>query len=64
MVKPMQILLRYAYKKKPAAGQPGIFALGAPGVLKKLLEESDFMDIKEQGCSISLQMTSVKKYHK
>ncbi|HEX5552717.1 MAG TPA: hypothetical protein VFX43_05660 [Chitinophagaceae bacterium] len=51
-------------KKKPAAGQRGIFALGAPGVLKKLLEESDFMDIKEQGCSISLQMTSVKKYHK
>lgn len=46
MSQSMQILLRHAGKQPPAVGQPGIFALGGDGVLKKLLENSAFMDVK------------------
>lgn len=46
MFQPMQILLRHAGKQPPAVGQPGIFALGSDDVLKKLLEESGFIDVK------------------
>ena len=40
MLEPMQILLRHAGKKPPPPGGPGIFALGAPGILQATLERS------------------------
>jgi len=46
MSQPMQILLRHTGKQAPAAGQPGIFALGNDGVLKKLLKETGFVDVE------------------
>ena len=45
MAKPMQILLRHAGKQPPAPGKPGIFALGAPGVIERLFTESGFTSL-------------------
>jgi ubiquinone/menaquinone biosynthesis C-methylase UbiE len=46
MAEPMQILLRHAGKPPPAPGQPGIFALGASGVLEKLFVNRAFDDVR------------------
>ena len=43
MAKPMQILLRHAGKAPPLQGQPGIFSLGAVGVLERLFTDTVFM---------------------
>jgi ubiquinone/menaquinone biosynthesis C-methylase UbiE len=43
---PMQILLRHGNKPAPKPGQPGLFALGADGVLESLLNDSGLEDIK------------------
>jgi SAM-dependent methyltransferase len=58
MAKPMQILLRHAGKKPPAPGQPGIFALGAPGMMERLLTEGGFMDIEQRTFTVPLRMPS------
>jgi len=58
MAKPMQILLRHAGKKPPAPGQPGIFALGAPGMMERLLTESGFVDIEQRTFAVPLRMPS------
>jgi SAM-dependent methyltransferase len=46
MAKPMQILLRRAGKAPPAPGKPGIFALGAPGVIERLFADSGFESVE------------------
>lgn len=48
MAQPMQILLRHAGKEPPARGQPGIFSLGAPGVLERLLTDSGFVRVEQR----------------
>ncbi len=58
MAKPMQILLRHAGKKPPAPGQPGIFALGAPGVLERLFAESGFTNFEQRICTFRMQLSS------
>ena len=58
MAKPMQILLRHAGRTPPAAGQPGIFSLGPPGVLERLLVDSGFQDVEQRTLTLSLQMAS------
>ena len=58
MAKPMQILLRRAGKPPPAPGQPGIFALGAPGVLERLLTDSGFVSIEQCALAVPLRMPS------
>jgi SAM-dependent methyltransferase len=58
MAQPMQILLRHAGKTPPSPGQPGIFALGAPGVIERLLAESGFVDVEQRAFSLPLRMTS------
>jgi SAM-dependent methyltransferase len=45
MAQTMAILLRHAGKSAPAPGQPGIFALGASGVLENLMRESGLTDV-------------------
>ena len=42
MAAPMEILLRHAGKSPPTPGQPGIFALGAPGILERLFHRQWF----------------------
>lgn len=46
MARPMRILLQHAGKAPPAAGQPGLFALGGEGVLETLLSEAGLGDVK------------------
>lgn len=58
MAKPMEILRRHAGKSPPAPGQPGIFALGGPGVLERLWTESGFVDIEERTLALALRMST------
>ena len=58
MAKPMQILLRHAGKAPPAAGKPGIFALGAPRVLQDLLSSSGLMEVETRVVKAPLRLAS------
>jgi SAM-dependent methyltransferase len=58
MAEPMQILLRHAGKKPPGVGQPGIFSLGAPGVIERLLTASGFVSVGQRPFALSFQMPS------
>lgn len=60
MAKPMQILLRHAGKQPPGAGKPGIFALGAPGVLERLLAASGFENVEQRTFAHPLRMPSAR----
>jgi hypothetical protein len=61
MSQSMQILLRHAGKTPPAPGQPGIFALGAPGTLGRLLQDSGFADIEQRAMAVSLRVPSTEQ---
>jgi SAM-dependent methyltransferase len=58
MAQPMQILLRHAGKAPPAPGQPGIFALGMPGVLERLLVASGFVGVEHRIVAVPLRLPS------
>jgi SAM-dependent methyltransferase len=58
MAKPMEILLRHAGKAPPAPGQPGIFALGKPGVLERLMLDTGFVDIEQRTLTPTWKMPS------
>jgi len=58
MAKPMQILLRHAGKTPPAPGQPGIFSLGAPGVIERLFADSGFVGDEQRPLALALRMPS------
>jgi SAM-dependent methyltransferase len=58
MAHPMQILLRHAAKAPPAPGQPGIFALGVPGVLARLLGDSGFVGVEQRTVALPLRLPS------
>jgi SAM-dependent methyltransferase len=58
MAKAMQILLRHAGKTPPAPGQPGLFALGAPGVLARLFADSGFVGVEQRPMALALRMPS------
>lgn len=58
MAKPLQILLRRAGKTPPAAGQPGLFALGAPGVIERLFVDSGFVGVEQRTVALVLRMPS------
>ena len=60
MAQPMQILLRHAGKPPATPGQPGIFALGSPGVLERLLVESGFVDVEQRAITASLRLPSAE----
>lgn len=60
MAKPMQILLRHAGKAPPAPGRPGIFALGATGVIERLFTESGFVDFEQSVFAMPLRMPSAR----
>lgn len=57
LTQPMQILLRHAGKAPPGPGQPGIFALGPPGVLRQLFAASGFVAIEERTLTVPLRMS-------
>lgn len=61
MAKPMEVLLRHAGKTPPAPGQPGIFALGAPGVLERACSAGGFVDFEQRIVSVPLRMATAKQ---
>jgi SAM-dependent methyltransferase len=58
MAHPMQILLHHAGKTPPAPGHPGIFALGAPGVVVHLMRDSGFVGVEQRTVAVPLRMSS------
>lgn len=58
MAQPMAVLLRHAGKSPPAPGQPGIFALGATGVLENLMKDNGFADVETKIVSARLALPS------
>jgi 2-polyprenyl-3-methyl-5-hydroxy-6-metoxy-1,4-benzoquinol methylase len=54
----MAILLRHSGKQPPQPGQPGLFALGGPGVLEGLLSDCGFVDIKMANVRAQLRLSS------
>lgn len=58
MAEPMRILLRHAGKTPPAPGRPGIFSLGAAGVLERLLIDAGFMAVEQRTVAVPLRMPS------
>lgn len=57
MAQPMP-MLRHAGKTPPGPGQPGIFALGAPGVIERLLADSGFVGVEQRTFTLPLRMLS------
>jgi SAM-dependent methyltransferase len=60
MAKPMQILRRHAGKTPPAPGQPGIIALGAPGVIERLFADSGFVGVATRWPAVSSPASPVR----
>jgi len=58
MAKPMQILLRHAGKAAPPPGKPGIFSLGAPGVLERLFADGGFAEFEQRAMGLRIRMES------
>jgi len=56
--KAMQILLRHAGKTPPTPGQPGLFSLGAPGVIERLFADVGFVAVEQRTIAVALQMPS------
>ena len=58
MARPMQVLLRHAHKEPPGPGRPGIFALGGPGALERVMAESGLMDVDTRVVRAPLRLAS------
>jgi len=58
MAKPMQIILRHAKKEPPAPGRPGIFSLGAPGVIERLFTGCGYAGFEQRILALPLRMPS------
>jgi SAM-dependent methyltransferase len=55
---PLRILLRHAGKEPPSPGQPGIFALGATGLLESALTESGYIEVETEVTRVRLSLES------
>ena len=54
----MQILLRHASKAPPEPGQPGIFSLGEPGKIERLLSDGGFARVERRVLQATLRVPS------
>jgi SAM-dependent methyltransferase len=61
LAKAMEILLRHAGKAQPAMGEPGLFALGSPGVIERLFADAGFVDVERRTIPVPLRMPSATK---
>jgi SAM-dependent methyltransferase len=61
MAEPMRILLRHSGKTPPAPGRPGIFSLGALGVLERLLADAGFTAVEQRTVTVPLRMPSAAR---
>jgi ubiquinone/menaquinone biosynthesis C-methylase UbiE len=55
---PMEILLRHAEKESLPPGGPGIFALGASGLLESRMVESGYSDVSTRVVPVKLRLKS------
>ena len=60
LAQPMAILRRHAGKAAPAPGSPGIFALGADGILEGLMTEAGFKDLSTKIVRARLALASAR----
>jgi cyclopropane fatty-acyl-phospholipid synthase-like methyltransferase len=58
MAQTMSILLRHAGKSSPAPGKPGIFALGGPGALEKLMKDCGLVEVRSRNVQALLKLPS------
>lgn len=58
LAQPMTILLRHAGKPAPGPGAPGIFALGANGILEDLMKDNGFTDIETKTMRLRFTLPS------
>ncbi|NNU80772.1 class I SAM-dependent methyltransferase [Halovulum dunhuangense] len=56
MAQPLGILMRHAGKSPPPPGQPGIFALGAEGMLARMIGDAGFEDIETRTLQAELRL--------
>lgn len=56
--KPVSIIRERAKLPPPAAGQPGPFSLGSPGVLKTVFETAGFSEVEERVMQAPLRLPS------
>jgi len=56
--KAMQILLCHAGKAPPPPGRPGLFSLGAPGTIERLLTESGFIGVERREMNLPMRTRS------
>lgn len=59
---PISIIRRWAQLPPPAAGQPGPFSLGDPGVIEEALRQAGFREVGSQAIPAPLHMAHVKDY--
>jgi SAM-dependent methyltransferase len=59
LAQPMAVLLRHAGKSPPAPGQPGLFALGASGILESLMKDNGFVGVEMNTMRARLALPSV-----
>jgi ubiquinone/menaquinone biosynthesis C-methylase UbiE len=59
-VRPMQILLQHA-GKTPLPDTPGLFSLGAPGILERLLKDTGFINIETRILNLTFLMPSANQ---
>lgn len=58
MARSMAVVLRCAGKSPPKPGQPGLFALGAKGILEGLMRDSGLVQIQTKLVTASLNLPS------
>lgn len=56
LAQPMAILLRHAGKAPPGPGQPGLFALGAEGLLPRMLADSGFEGVRIESVGVPFKL--------
>jgi hypothetical protein len=57
----MATLLRHAGKPPPPPGSPGLFALGADGVIESLLRDGGFTDVQTRTIRAPLRLPDVSE---
>ncbi|MGE5270921.1 MAG: class I SAM-dependent methyltransferase [Thiohalocapsa sp.] len=58
MARPMQVLLRHAHKEPAGPGRLGIFALGGPGALERVMTEAGLVELRTRIIRAPLRLTS------
>jgi SAM-dependent methyltransferase len=61
LAKAVDVLLRHSGRVPSRIGQPGLFALGSPGVVERLFTDSGFVDIERRTIPVPLQLPTASQ---